>query len=43
MVELDTIKYYTVTIQKEDLQNCWIQVHLQIIFKLELWRLVEIC
>ena len=30
MVILDTIKYYTVNIQKGDLQNCLIQEHLQI-------------
>ena len=30
MVILDTIKYKTINIQKEDLQNCLIQVHLQI-------------
>ena len=49
MVILDTIRYWTINIKKEDLQNCLIQVHLQIRFKLgtitklEAWRLVEIC
>ena len=49
MVILDWIKCHTVKMQKEDLQNCVIQVHLQIRFKLatvmklEVWRLVEIC
>ena len=49
MVILDTIRYWTINIKKEDLQNCLIQVHLQIRFKLgtitklEVCRLVEIC
>ena len=49
MMILDKIRYKTIKIQKEDLQNCLIQMHLQIrfklgtIFKLEVWRLVEIC
>ena len=34
MVILDTITYWTINIQKEDLQNCLVQVHLQTRFKL---------